>query len=171
MKGVIFQAYLEFIREAYGEAIHRKLASERPVLATHNYPDDDFFSVLKESARLTGDDEKHLMRGFGAYFTQHFAPKKYAMFYRHEDFSSFVHDVERIHDIVTRSMPGARPPHFTYEDIDERTFLMTYHSPRMLGNLVIGLLEGAARYFGNRVSIETVGSGKDEITYRISLKD
>ncbi len=171
MKGVIFQAYLEFIREAYGEAIYEKLASERTILATHNYPDKDFFSVMKESEGLTGDDEAQLMREFGAYFTEHFAPRKYAMFYRHEDFFSFVHDVERIHKIVTKSMPGAAPPHFTYEDIDGRTFLMTYHSPRMLGNLVIGLLEGAARYFGNRASIETVRSGKDEITYRISIKE
>ncbi len=170
MKGVIFQAYLEFIREAHGANIYEKLASDRTVLATHNYPDNDFFSVLKESARLTGDDEGRLIREFGAYFTERFAPKKYAMFYRHEDFSSFIHDVDRIHDIVTKSMPGATPPHFTYEDIDDRTFLMTYHSPRMLGDFIIGLLEGAARYFGEEIDIKEMERRKNTIKYRISLR-
>ncbi len=169
MKGVIFQAYVDFVRDRFGDKIYRDVASDRTILATHNYDDGELTALLKKTADLTGMEPSSLLREFGVYFVDVFAARKYPMFYRNKDFVSFVLDVDRIHDVVTRTMPGAAPPHFTYEKLDDRNLIVTYHSRRMLDDLVVGLLEGAARHFGVDVDIRREAGDKNAIKYRISL--
>ncbi len=169
MKGVILQAYMDFVKERFGEEAYLSLISNRTILATHNYDDGEFMKVLKETAELTIIETSSILREFGIYFVDVFAARKYRMFYRNKDFLSFVLDIDRIHDIVTRTMPGASPPHFTYEKLTDGDLIVTYHSPRMLDDLVRGLFEGVALHFGANVDIKREKLGRNSIKYRISL--
>ena len=67
----------------------------------------------------------------------------------------FLRSVDRvIHVEVRKLVPGVELPTFRYEEPAPDRLVMIYESPRRLCDLAKGLVAGAAKHFGERVSLE-----------------
>jgi len=66
--------------------------------------------------------------------------------------------MDKVHDMVTRSVPGARPPRFKYDWTDENTLVMEYGSPRGLVGIFTGLVKGVGEKYGERLAVSAVGN-------------
>jgi len=66
-------------------------------------------------------------------------------------------NLDNIHTVMTKSMKGAAPPHFTYKSQGDKVLLMHYNSPRGMVTLMPALVRGIAKYYKEKVDVTTTG--------------
>jgi hypothetical protein len=129
---------------------------EQPVHAlTEAYPDDDFTAAVNKASELTGVVAVELVSEFGAFAGETTFPRLYPAYYAMagstRPFLLTVEDL--IHELVRATIPKATPPQLGVAPLGEDGISVDYYSPRKLCKLLVGLVEGTARHFGE--SIET----------------
>lgn len=116
------------------------------------YPDKDFFNLMDALSNQTKKEATTLWREFGRETFPYFA----------EIFSDYVKQVEsldkmltvinRIHCDISKDGLGA-PPSFELRKVSGDHFEIRYGSNRNLNDFLLGMLEGAAKYFETSVKI------------------
>jgi hypothetical protein len=156
MHGLIFTAFRAFISLEHPEIVETLFSSESRHLATQAYDDEEFDLLLARAARASGTESQELLRRFGAYAGvsafRLLYPDYYAASSNTREFLLGVE--ERIHEVVRRTIPGAAPPRLDIVPLGEKDVSITYTSPRRLCALIVGLVSGVARHYGERVEIE-----------------
>ncbi len=61
--------------------------------------------------------------------------------------------------------PASRCARFTYEVKGEKSFVMSYDSPRRLAGLVPGLVRGVARRYGTTCTVRELPGDRFEVTF------
>ena len=59
-----------------------------------------------------------------------------------------------IHEELKTLYPGARPPKVECTSVDEHRLELVYQSPRYLGDVAEGLIQGCAAYYGEKITIK-----------------
>lgn len=159
MKGVVFNAFNTLVEELYGLEMWDTLISEtKPQSAgaytsVGTYEDSELINYVVLLAQKTNVPISDLIKTFGIHL-QHTLLKSYPHFAENKNFKQFVYSInDVIHVEVRKLYPEVILPNFTYEEIDEKTFMMEYNSPRSLCKLAEGLLIGAAEHFNTDISV------------------
>lgn len=153
MHGLIFISFLDFMEKRFGDGWNHS-----PYHASEAYPDDEFRSLVERAATGTGRAGADLLREFGVFAaTEAFAGLYPGYYAESGDTRSFLLAVEeRIHELVRKSIPGARPPRLHVRPLGEGGVCISYTSERGLCDLLEGLLVGTAQYYGETFDIEQV---------------
>jgi len=172
MKGVLPKLMQEYIRKEYGEKAYRRMQDELgdPVfLASDSYPDGVIDQMAEAVSQASGASKRQILYKLGSYTPEAFHRMYPAYFKNIKNLKSFLLSMNDVHQRVTRDMPGARPPRFTFEDKGD-TLFMNYHSKRKLFDYFEGVLNGSAAFFKTRTEIKVKPLGGDTARAEIHFR-
>jgi hypothetical protein len=162
MYGLINQAVKDLVCSTGGEHLWRRVCTTARIDvedfdALEPYPDDVTFALVAAASEHLGVPQAEILRRFGRHWILFTAAHGYrdilAMFGR--DFRACLRNLNRMHAHMGAMMPELRPPRFVTEEQSPDRLDVHYYSPRQgLADLVVGLLEGLAEKYGERIQIE-----------------
>lgn len=165
MKGSIAQCAEELVRAKFGDAKWSEvcttagLEANTRFLPSANVEDDATLKVVAAIGRVCGLSSTQVAEAFGSHWVCVYAPRLYPAYFRGVNNSrEMLLKMDSVHDMVTRSVPNAHPPKFSYDWTDENTLVMTYASSRGLTGIFVGLVHGVGEKFGEKLSVSAVGS-------------
>jgi predicted hydrocarbon binding protein len=183
MKGVIFNLLEEMIEDRLGEDVLEDIYSILPdveellpFVSPESYPDEHLFSILGVFAQHLQISLDQMLWAFGQDIFSRLA-HKYPDLTR--DISSpvaLLSIMDRIHWVeVKKLFEDANPPSLLFERTadDAMSGILRYRSDRKLCQLVEGLLEGVADFYGCRViynHLSCMLKGHNECTYEVSFE-
>ena len=117
---------------------------------------------------------EEVLRRYGKYWITYTATQGYGELMQlfGTDFQSCLTNLNRMHGHMGAMMPKLSPPRFRVEASDARNLVVHYHSHRQgLGPMVVGLLEGLAERYGEKISVLHVPTGtrSDHDEFEVSL--
>ena len=161
MKGTIVSAWVQTCKELYGEEItkeslsHFGINKNRIFTPSEDVEDRIALGILEYIGDKLGKSSDEIWRTMGNHNVITYS-KIYPAFFRYKNLYSFLQAMYDIHVIVTQRILGAKPPILGIKPVDKHTAHMTYSSPRGMFPYFIGMLEGAAKYFGENIEFETL---------------
>ncbi|QJB57885.1 methyl-accepting chemotaxis protein [Pseudodesulfovibrio sp. zrk46] len=154
MKGILPKLTQDFVRSTYGDEVFEGMneAMGMPVfLPTDSYPDQVLMQMSELVSAQTGVSTREFFLDLGNFTVVRFH-EMYPSYFKNESLKEFYLRMNDIHAQLTKDQPGIKPPGFTYEDKGDDLF-MNYRSQRGLFDYFEGILLGAARFKGERVTI------------------
>lgn len=173
MKGMVFTEFLEMVEDKFDATMVEKiiddseLSSNGIYTAVGTYPFQDMAQLITHLSKHSGIAVNDLIRTFGLYLFGRLT-QAYPVFLEGIDdcftFLENVHDF--IHVEVKKLYPDAELPSFDCQRSGPNQLIMDYRSPRCLGDLAQGLIEGCAEHFDQTILIERhtdpAGGGSQE---------
>lgn len=171
MKGSIVVCLQEMVEKKFGidkwEAIKDEsgIPANKQFYAHHEIEDPIVMQVVENTCKVLGITLEQAADAFGNYWMTEFAPKKYYAFVMiHNTAKSFLLGMKELHDKVTTA-ENASPPHFEFEEIDDKTITMKYASKRNMEVFWIGLIKGVGAHFKENIEIKRLEHSKVELTF------
>jgi hypothetical protein len=159
MKGIVFDLLEQVVSQEYGEETCdtrlEKSGLEGAYTSLGSYPDQELYRLVGTAStalNLPGDE---IVRWFARKALPLMALKFPEFFRSHKETRAFLltlNDV--IHPEVRKVFPGADVPTFAFDNSDPKTLVMFYNSKRQLGSFAMGLIEGAAVHYAEKVAVE-----------------
>lgn len=180
MQGIIFNALEEFVLEnadmaTWNAVIDKSQVASKGVYTSGvNYDDSEIVSLatqLCSELSIPLEDGLKLFGEFLFSFLMNNGPIELGQYDNAqtllENLDGVVHrDVKRLH-------PDAYTPFFSYEPVDKETGKLTYFSRRKLCMVAEGLLKGAAKHYGQSVSLnhsKCMHQGADKCCWDIKFE-
>lgn len=159
MKGIIFDLLQQVMSERYGDDAWDEVLEasgvEGSYTAVGSYPDEDLLTLVGTGSRSLGVPVDELVRWFGRECIPLLKHRFPVFFERHDDTRSFLLTLnEVIHPEVRKLFPGAYAPSFDFSIPAENAIALGYYSHRNLCVFAEGLIEGSAKLYGERVTVE-----------------
>jgi Haem-NO-binding len=176
MKGVVFNLLEHVTTATYGEATWDDILEAADLDGAYtslgSYPDRHLAMLIDAVGDRTGRAPEEVVRWFGRSAIARLAGAYPAFFEPHRTTQDFLLTLnEIIHPEVRKLYPGADVPDFgMVRTADGLT--MVYESPRRMCSFATGLIEGAADYYGEQVSIvepRCMKRGNDQCELQIRL--
>ena len=159
MKGIVFNLLEECVSRTHGEdtwdLLLQKAGLEGAFTSLGTYPDEQLYALVAAAAEALKVPPQGVIRWFAVEAAGLFAERFPEFFSPHKTTRSFLMTLNGIiHPEVRKLYPGADVPNFTFEDQADGRLSIVYHSHRKLCALAEGLIEGSAKQFGEKVTIE-----------------
>jgi len=179
MKGIINKGIQEMVENKYGEPAWEKVKSiagcEEPFFAVSlDYPDEMTIALIKAASEVSGLPLETVMVEYGKFMVPNVLKKYYPTYFQMAGLSprEFLLNMGRVHEHVTRSVLGALPPKFDYEELPDGRLLMHYSSGRRLCAVLCGLILGVGILFGQQLEVRETAcmyKGDNRCTMEISF--
>ncbi len=161
MLGMVFTEFLEMVEKRFSPETADAVIDAVPAphggayTAVGNYPHQEIVAMVVALSQRTGVPVDTLLQSFGQHLIGRFAVGHSELFSRHANLFDFLASIDgQIHVHVRRLYENAKPPRFIVVERTEDVLKMLYQSNRSMESLAVGLLEGAAEHFGERVHVE-----------------
>ncbi len=182
MYGLVNQAVRQMVLCEHGqnawEAIRRKAAVEDDdFVAMQQYPDEQTYDLVAAASEALGAPAEAVLREFGHYWVRYVADSGYGdlMKAAGRSLREFLTNLDHLHARVGLTFPALRPPEFTVIEDSQARIRLEYRSPREgLAPFVIGLVEGLAERFDERVVVSLIGprsEGRDHDEFLIEFTE
>lgn len=180
--GLINKALRDVVVAGVGQdgwtRVCRKCGSEEYFfIAFEQYPDELTYSLAGAAASELGVSIDLLLEQVGEYWSQFTVQEGYGHLLDlvGKDFDTVISRVDELHARLMVTMPELRPPSFRYNKREDGTIVVQYTSHRPgLSSLVVGLLRGLARHFGQTaVVVQTIhrNESQDYDEFEVKLLD
>ncbi|MEO7803977.1 MAG: heme NO-binding domain-containing protein [Actinomycetota bacterium] len=159
MKGIVFNLLEEVVSEELGESVWDSLLDttglDGAYTSVGSYDDEDLMALVSAASTALGKSNDEIVRWFGAKALPLLAARYPGFFEEHTSALSFILTLnEVIHPEVRKLFPGAYAPSFEFLTMDDDALQLSYISHRKLCSFAEGLIEGAASFYSEEVSIE-----------------
>jgi hypothetical protein len=158
MKGIVFNLLEHVAVRTYGDEAWDDVLAAAGVDGAYtslgSYPDEHLFKLVGAASEALDTPPDEVIRWFGRSALPMLADAYPAFFAPHRntrDFLLTLNDI--IHPEVRKLYPGADVPDFDMIATDDGNLTMVYRSERKLCAFAVGLIEGAANHFDERVSV------------------
>ena len=166
MHGSIFLQLHHYVTAHHGasawpEVMWAAGVPERTYLHSEAYPDGEAFALLRCSAYLQQKPFPEFLENFGEFITP-WLMELYAPLIPETwgTLELLLNTEETIHTVVRATNPDAEPPHLQFTQTGPCALRCVYDSPRQLGALAKGIIQGVANHYGDRVEVaETPRAG------------
>ena len=159
MHGSIFLQLQHYVTASHGPAAWPDLVGAanvppRTYLHTEAYPDWEAFALLLCASRLWRQPYPQFLENFGEFLTP-WLMELYAPLIPETwgTLELLLNTEETIHTVVRATTPGARPPRLQFTQTGPNSLRFVYDSPRGLGALAKGIIQGVASHYGDRVEV------------------
>jgi hypothetical protein len=177
MYGMITQAVRDLVIQEAGEDAWLSVCCAAAIdpegfEALTAYPDEVTFRLVGAAAEQIGVSSEEILRRFGRHWVRYTAEHGYREIMRMfgRDFRACLSNLNRMHGHMGGLMPELKPPRFTVLETSPTTVTLDYYSVRQgLAPMVVGLLEGLAEKFGERIRIEAVPGDDSACCKRFNL--
>lgn len=160
MQGIIFTAFADLVIDQFGLAFWDQLLERYPVgsggayTAGAQYADEELIQLVQGLSQETQIPVPDLVRLFGkALFSVLYNSLPVSMKQEQSLFAFIISVDKTIHREVARLHPHAYLPKFKFTQHSPEVLEMHYHSKRQLCHAAEGLIEGAAEFFGKKITI------------------
>lgn len=160
MRGLVFTEFLEFVEEQAGPEMVETmldacdLQSEGIYTSVGTYDHDELIAMLVFLNNATGQEVGAMVQAFGEHLFGRLATHHAAIVSDAKALLDFLEGIEsHIHREVRKLYPDAELPVFDTERPDENRLIMNYRSARPFADLAHGMIRGAARHFGTKVTV------------------
>lgn len=156
MKGIVFNLLEEVVTAHHGADTWDDLLDNAGLSGAYtslgSYPDSDMENLVVTAANMLQLSTDDVLCWFGQHAIALLAQRYPIFFTNHQTTRSFLLTLNNIiHPEVKKMYKGAEVPVFDFNDSDEHTLVMGYHSARQLCPLAEGFTRGAAAYFKETV--------------------
>jgi hypothetical protein len=156
MKGIIFNLLEEVVTAQLGDETWDALLAAAGVDGAYtslgSYPDTDLLALVAAASSALGQPPDAIVRWFGVHAIPLLVEKYPALFERHDGTRAFLLTLnDIIHPEVKKLYPGADTPEFDVDATASDVLVLGYRSKRQLCALAEGMVEGAARHYGETV--------------------
>lgn len=161
MYGLVNRALEELIRKEHGDALWERIKVDAGVEAEvfirmDQYPDELTYKLVGSASRILNVPADALLHAFGLHWTLYTGREGYGALLA--DAGSTLHEMlanlDDLHTRVGLMYPQLRPPSFRCTDVTPERLVLHYYSSREgLAPMVIGLLEGLGKRFGQQLRI------------------
>ncbi|MEA1948579.1 MAG: heme NO-binding domain-containing protein [Thermodesulfobacteriota bacterium] len=172
MKGVIPDCLEKLVKSKFGKDKWEDsleaagLPRHSSFLATADIPDADVMKVVESVCKVLNITLQQSADAFGDFWVNDYAPKIYKVYYRQSNSAKeFLLNMDNIHKTVTKNIPNAHPPRFTYNWKNDKTLVMTYKSSRGLIDFLVGLIKGVGKYYKEDLKVMKLGNDKVQIIF------
>lgn len=161
MKGTIVAAWKKTCTEIFGEELtneaflHSGIPKDKVFTPTEDIDDNEAVGFVNYIAKIKNKSTFEIWRKIGHRNIFTFS-KDYPAFFRYENLYSFLNAMYDIHIVITKRIPGAKPPLLSLNPIGKYKAEMSYSSTREMFGYFYGLLEGSAKYYNEDIKIETI---------------
>jgi len=172
MYGLVNQAVEDFVRRGFGDEAWKRIRDKAGVnlemfVSMDSYPDEVTYQLVGAASEVLGLEAAQILEAFGEHWVLYTAQEGYGQMLSMfgSSLEEFLLNLDNMHSHVGLTFPALRPPSFQVEGVDGgRSLLLHYRSERMgLAPMVIGLLKGLGRRFGEDVTVrQTAHRGLDD---------
>jgi methyl-accepting chemotaxis protein len=161
LKGTIVSAWIKTCKNLFGEdlvnesLVKSDIDPNKVFTPTEDIEDTQALAFVDYIANSLNENPNEVWRQIGSDNINTFS-KDYPAFFRYKNLYSFLKAMYDIHVVVTKRVPGAKPPILHVEPLDENIAIMTYSSPRGMFGYFHGMLEGASKYYKEDINVETL---------------
>lgn len=176
MKGTIVSAWVKTCEELYG----KDLTNE--ALSSYGIPEDKIFRPFEDVddkvalgfveyiSKKVGQSSDEIWKTIGKHNAATYS-KLYPAFFKYKNLYSFLQSMYDIHVIVTEKISGAKPPVLNIKPMNNHTAYMTYSSPRNMFSFFLGMVDGAADFFGETVDVKVIERSNNFIKISITFSE
>lgn len=165
MKGTITRCLAELVQSKWGADAWKKItahagATDEITLMMPSADVDDqlAMTLLDSTSTVLGVTPTEAANAFGEYWCCTYAPRVYKnIVSRFKTAREMIVGLDDVHVEMTRSIPNARPPRFTYTWRDARTLIVRYTSHRNLVHVYAGLARGVGKYYNEPLTVRVTG--------------
>lgn len=172
MKGVIPDCFGKLIVSKYGKDKWEQclegagLKKNTPFLPTSDIPDADVLNVVQSACKVLNISLQEVADGFGDFWVNDYARKIYKAYFKKAGSArEFLLNMDNLHNEVTKNIPNAHPPRFTFDWANDKTLIMTYKSDRGMIDFLVGLVKGVGKFFNEDLQVKKVGNDKVQIIF------
>ena len=176
MKGIVFTEFLELVEDKFGLGVVQRIIDECELdtdgvyTSVGTYSHKDMFKMVGKLSEIKGIPIPDLLNIYGEYFFNTLS-NDYPQFMETSDLFSFLDSIEKyIHPEVLKLYPEAELPSFESEIKSEKEMMLNYMSSRKMSDLAIGLIQGASKYFDEKVEVLKVIEKNDGETVMLHIK-
>lgn len=175
MKGTVVATWMRTCRKLYGDDVVNASMnsvgwdSKKIFSPIENVDDEEVKRVIKyiSDAKNIGLDA--LWRFIGKDNINAFH-RDFPSFFRKENLYSFLKSMYDVHIVMTKRFIGAKPPLVLIEPLSSREAVFSYKSSRGMFDYFLGLLDGAAEYFGEKIGIDQIEKTQDSLKLKLTFE-
>ena len=166
MKGTVVTNWLKSLETLYGENIVTKALAinswpeNRIINPKENIEDESIFAVMNSAAKLIGKPIEEVWREVGRSNIVSFS-KWFPSFFERAGLKGFLMMMDHVHTQLTKMIPGAKPPRLIAKELSTNEIEMRYSSRRGMYDYFLGLLEGSATFFNEKLTYSEIERGTD----------
>lgn len=172
MKGTIVTTWLNTCKRLYGEDVVNRALEDNDIPKTRIFTpleevDETLtMSLMNTIAKHASVSVDKMWRAIGIENIQSFH-EAYSGFFKHDNAYAFLKSMNDVHIIVMKRFAGAKPPALDMEPTSSNTAFLTYRSKRGMFDYFLGLLEGTARHYNEKIGVGIVE--RTESTMKVKL--
>lgn len=174
MKGTVVATWLNTCRNLYGKDITENAMTSvgwngsKIFSPVDNIDDEHVKKVIKKIADSKGLTIQKIWREIGKDNIKSFF-KDFPAFFQHDNLYSFLKSLYDIHIVMTKKLPGAKPPEVIIQPISSRQAYFTYRSKRKMFDYFLGLLDGASEFYNEQVKSEVVTKEENYLKLKLTF--
>ena len=142
---------------------------DRIISPLEDIPDQDALKVVNRIATLVGKDPGELWKEIGRKNILTFSHWFPSYFERHS-LKDFLLLMDEVHRQLTKRIPGAKPPRLLATDLGPQELEIQYQSKRGMGDYFLGLIEGSASFFNEKITLEELERTENSDVYSLRVK-
>ncbi|MBC2580910.1 heme NO-binding domain-containing protein [Clostridium sp. DJ247] len=176
MKGTVVATWMKTCKKLYGnETVEKAMDSvgwgaAKIFSPVENVEDIKAKEAINIIAKDNNIDISSLWREIGKDNINSFH-SDFPAFFQHENLYSFLKSMFDVHVVMTKKFPGAKPPLVTITPVSGRTAVFEYKSERGMFDYLMGLIEGSAKFFNEKLQIEELERSSNFIKYKFIFEN
>lgn len=178
MKGIVFTEFLDFVSATHGADMVDDIIDDADLphggsyTTVGTYPFQEMQRLVTALCCRGNLRADALLHSFGIHLCRHLSRSYHSFFTASPNLFDFLDSVDRhIHAEVLKLYADAELPKFRTVWRDDDRILLDYASCRPLESLAEGMIEAAAQYFGESVTISrTRVAGETEPVTRFAIE-
>ena len=146
-----------FGSEVWQDVLRRAGVADPSYITTDPYPDHLTFKLIAAASVILESPTGDFLEELGAHWPGFLRREGYApmLGVLGDDLEQFLENLDDLHARVGLSLKKLRAPTFRCQRRADGNLILHYQSPRRgLGQMVVGLLRGVAKQYGEEISIE-----------------
>lgn len=167
MKGTVVLTWLETIGNIWGDDVknYAKLSvgwNESTIISpTDDIADEIVHQIIEKACEKANTTPSKMWREIGRNNIKTFS-KWFPSYFQRLSLKGFLEYMDDVHAQLTRMIKGAKPPRIIFDEVSPKEAYITYVSRRGFYDYFLGLLEGSAEFFNEKLDYEEIERGKDD---------
>ncbi|OAJ92007.1 heme NO-binding domain-containing protein [Vibrio bivalvicida] len=178
MKGIIFTEFMDLVEQKFGldelDSLLSAVGDSGVYTAVGSYDHRNLVKLIIQLSKRTGISPEDLQRVFGqSVFNNLYntLPDNNSLQGCKTTFQFIKLVEDYIHIEVKKLYPEANPPSFVFISETESDMVFDYQSARCLSHVCLGLIEGCAEFFNERLTMtmENLSDDGSQVRFKVSL--
>ncbi|SKC38995.1 heme NO-binding domain-containing protein [Maledivibacter halophilus] len=164
MKGTVVSTWIKTLRQLFdNEIVDSALINVgwdtgRIITPLEDIPDDEVKKIIDKVAVSLDEDTGKIWREIGKRNIETFS-KWFPSYFERFSLKGFLMMMDDVHSQLTKMIRGAKPPRLIASETGHKEIELLYESKRGMYDYFLGLLEGSANFFNEKIDINILDKG------------